>query len=215
MKQLILISAITAAGLASATPVVSPSGVRAEFKSGASPLFESVGRDAESLPLDWPAAATKAKVTLVRNGRTNEVELTDTSAATLTIAAPTSVADEACVEVSVAYCDADEIARKTDRAVVYAVTGMNGAAGRFNSAATGSADWGRYTAKQPVIPTLAADDAVTRNGESVGETGSYYRSFQKAAQGVVVTAGLTAADAGYTYSVDIVRTGSGFILFLR
>ena len=215
MKIPILFSLMAAVGLLSAAPVIPSAGVRAELKTGSSPLFESIGTDANTLPLDWPAAATKAKVELVRNGITNEVELADTTATTLTIAIPASIAKEERVEVTVAYCDANDIARRTDRAVVYVVTGMNGSSCRFNSAPTNSVAWGKHKAKQPVVQTLAADDTVTRNGVAVAGDGSFYRSFPKVATGDSVAAGLTASDAGYSYSVNIIRTGDGIVLSFK
>lgn len=215
MKKLCFVVVSALCGLAMAAPMVSSSGVRAELKSGSSPLFESVGKDADALPLDWPAAATKAVVTLVRNGKETVVEIDDTTVETITLAVPTAAKDEAQVEVSVAYCDANGIARRTDQAVVFAVIGVNGAAGKFNSNEVGSNGWSKYSEKAPVVPTLAKDDAVTLDGETLGVSGSFYRQFPKGKNGVTAKAGLTASDGSYELSVDVVRNGQGLIFILK
>ena len=150
---------------------------------------------------------------MLNGGATNVAEIADASVSTLEIAVPAVSADEARVEVEVAYCDANGIARRTDRAVVYAVTGMNGDAGRFCSAAVGSVEWSRHDARTPVVPALAADDAVTRDGVAVD--GGFYRLFGKARAGVPVAAGLAAADGSYAYAVDIVRDAKGVLMILR
>lgn len=210
------LAAVAMAGCAisAAAAVVSPTGVRAGFVGDACPIFESVGSGANTLPLDWPPAAAKAVVTTVLNGvATNIAEIADSSASTIEIDVPAISSDEARVEVTVAYCDANGIARKTDRAVVYAVTGMNGCAGRFCSAATDSIEWAHRDAKAPVVSALAADDVVTRDGVAVD--GGFYRLFGEAKAGVPVAARLAAADGSYAYAVDIVRDAKGLLMIFR
>lgn len=200
---------------AMAESVVSPSGVRAELGDGVSPLFESIGQGADALPLDWPAAATKVVVTTGRNGKTNVIEITDPSVAMLTVVAPTSSRDEAQVALTVEYQDERGIARRTDRAVVYAVRGLNGAEGKFSSAAVGSSAWGKFTEKTPVIPVLSSDDTVTRNGEAIGEAGSWYRQLPKEAKGVAVTVARSSAEGDAADTVTLLRDGPGLALIFR
>lgn len=202
-------------GGAIGAPVVSLSGVRTELGDGVSPLFESVGRGADALPLDWPAAAVKAVVTAERNGKTTVAEIADPSVATLTVFAPASVRDEAQVALTVEYKDARGIVRRTDRAVVYVVRGLNGTGGTFTSAAPGSSTWGAYAAKAPVVPVLSPRDAVARNGEAVGETGSWYRQLPKETKGVSVTYVRNTAEEDAADTVTLLRDGPGLALILR
>lgn len=210
-----LVCAAMSIGSAIGAPVVSSSGVRTELGAGVSPLFESVGQGADALPLDWPAAAVKVVVTTGRNGKTNVIEITDPSVATLTVVAPTSSRDEAQVTLTVEYQDEQGIARRTDRAVVYAVRGLNGAEGNFSSAAVGSSAWGKFTEKTPVIPVLSSGDTVARNGEAVGETGSWYRQLPKETKGVSVTYVRNTAEEDAADTVTLLRDGPGLALILR
>ncbi len=220
MRKSLLVGAVLSfiGARTSAAPVVSPVGVRVELGAHRSLLFESVGKDADTLPLDWPTAATEAEVTLTRKGRETVLTIDDRSVSTLTLAVPASSAEEACVVVSVAFRDGDGNVRRTDRAVVYAVTGLNGAAARFVSPELSASDWATYVEKTPVIATLAADDAVTRNGETVAPVQpvvSFYRTLAWAARGVVTSVALTSADGASVYDVELMRMGPGLVLVFK